>query len=105
MGWTIKFDDKEYFEKQRKKLNLREQKKLIECIDKLIEYGPLVRYARNHEVKCESEVYRTMDISGSKRLAFQYNGNILTIILVDCDNHKIKGIRYGTRKFSMHELN
>ena len=96
VNYEISYDNEKRFTKQRKKLNIKELKKLKNCIIKLMTEGPQTHYADNHIIDYNGRRFRSMDLSKPNRLTFQWT--VDTIILFDCGNHLIEGNSYISTK-------
>lgn len=96
--WRVKYYNKKLFNSQYKKLNKSEKTKLLKCLDMLKINGPEVKFADMHIIHYDGEAYYSMDLSKKNRLLYRADHNELVIILHDCGNHTINGIRYAKGK-------
>jgi mRNA-degrading endonuclease YafQ of YafQ-DinJ toxin-antitoxin module len=94
MNWILKYHDEDLFKSQYQKLSPAAKKKLARCLNMLSTQGPNVRFCDNHQIEVNHRKYHTMDLSGEKRLVYSYNGKERIIVLHDCDNHTLDGVKY-----------
>lgn len=68
--YKLVYNNEKRFTKQRTNLQPKELAKLKKCLLLLRTEGPQIKFADNHIIIYDGEVFRSMDLSKAKRLTF-----------------------------------